>query len=183
MTEKRAYTYLIAACDEKWGIGRSRTNSIPWYIPADMKFFMDTTMGNTVIMGRKTWESIGSKPIKGRLNFVVSDVCTKAQTGTGIQTNVMSGATAFSTFENALLNNNVPKSVFVIGGAGMYVEALEKWGHIVDGVYITHIKSLYDCDVLFPHDLMTSQGFTQCNVLTETDTYKRCLYSRECRDV
>ena len=61
---------LVVACARNRAIGRG--NTIPWHAPEDLKFFMRETMGGAVIMGRKTWESLPVRPLKGRMNIVVT---------------------------------------------------------------------------------------------------------------
>ena len=69
MTPETTINIIVAVADD-WAIGRE--GDMPWHISADMKFFKATTMGHSLVMGRRTWESIGSKPLPGRQNIVVS---------------------------------------------------------------------------------------------------------------
>jgi len=69
MTPQSPINIIVAVADD-WAIGRN--GGMPWHISADMRFFKAKTLGNSVIMGRHTWESIGSKPLPGRENIVVS---------------------------------------------------------------------------------------------------------------
>ena len=61
---------IIVAVADDWAIGRD--GDMPWHISADLKYFKRTTLNHTVIMGRRTWESIGCRPLKNRRNIVVS---------------------------------------------------------------------------------------------------------------
>ena len=96
-----------------------RNNGLPWYLPEDLKYFKSITMGNGIIMGRKTWESIG-RALPGRTNIVVTtNLHYEAE-----------GATVVNSLEEAIkLAESFyviggSEELFVIGGAGLYKEAL-----------------------------------------------------------
>ncbi len=63
---------IIVAVSEDWGIGKD--NELLWHIPEDLKRFKSLTLGKTVIMGKKTWESLPRKPLPGRKNIVLTDI-------------------------------------------------------------------------------------------------------------
>ena len=109
----------IAAVDRKGAIGKG--GKLPWHYPADMKFFRETTTGNAVVMGRKTWVTIG-KPLKNRLNIVLSrDANIEPQ----------ESLVVFSDVETALsFSQSLSTDLFVIGGAQIYeafLPHIEKW--------------------------------------------------------
>jgi len=109
----------IAAVDRKGAIGKG--GKLPWHYSADMKFFRETTSGNAVVMGRKTWLTIG-KPLKNRLNIVLSrDTDIEPQ----------ESLIVFSDIESVLsFNKSLSTDLFVIGGAQIYEafrEHIEKW--------------------------------------------------------
>ena len=109
----------IAAVDRKGAIGKG--GKLPWHYSADMKFFRDTTTGHAVVMGRKTWLTIG-KPLKNRLNIVLSrDTDIEPQ----------ESLIVFSDIESVLsFNKSLTTELFVIGGAQIYEafrEHIEKW--------------------------------------------------------
>jgi dihydrofolate reductase len=109
----------IAAVDRKGAIGKG--GKLPWHYSADMKFFRETTSGNAVVMGRKTWLTIG-KPLKNRLNIVLSrDTDIEPQ----------ESLIVFSDIESVLsFNKSLRTDLFVIGGAQIYEafrEHIEKW--------------------------------------------------------
>ncbi len=109
----------IAAVDRKGAIGKG--GKLPWHYSADMKFFRETTSGHAVVMGRKTWLTIG-KPLKNRLNIVLSrDTDIEPQ----------ESLIVFSDIESALsFNKSLTTDLFVIGGAQIYEtfrEHIEKW--------------------------------------------------------
>jgi len=123
---------VIVAVAENGVIGRD--NALPWHISEDLRYFKQTTLGKPVIMGRKTFESIG-KPLPGRTNIVVSrNPDWRAQ---GVET--------AASLEEAL--RHCPDSeVFVIGGASLFAEALGK----AQRLYLTEVHRAYDGDVRFP---------------------------------
>lgn len=119
---------------------------IPWMgkLPADMKWFRERTKGSTVIMGRKTFESIG-KPLPGRLNVVVSHshATSVLVSGGGL------GYVQSSSLEKAIRFYNTPdKLTFVIGGSQIYRSALEL--DLIDYLYVTEIHHEFEGDAFFP---------------------------------
>lgn len=109
----------IAAVDRKGAIGKG--GKLPWHYPADMKFFRETTTGHAVVMGRKTWLTIG-KPLKNRLNIVLSrDTDIEPQ----------ESLVVFSDIESVLsFYKSLTTDLFVIGGAQIYeafMPHIEKW--------------------------------------------------------
>ncbi len=128
----------IAAADKNWGIGNKGKLLVS--IPEDMKFFRSTTMGKTVIMGRKTLESLpGGRPLKDRNNIVL----------TKNKGYVCDGATVVHSVEELLeVIKDVPgDEVFVIGGGSIYRELLPH----CDKAYITRLDFVYEADTYFPN--------------------------------
>ena len=128
---------LIAAIAENTCIGKN--NTLPWYIPEDLKHFKELTTGKTVLMGRKTFESVLArinKPLPNRLNVVVTK-----------QTNFTApeGVEIFSSIEEAL-KNHANDDVYVAGGAEVYAETISRADHL----NITHIHQIIDGDAFFP---------------------------------
>lgn len=126
---------IIVAVADNWVIGKK--NSLPWYLPADLKHFKEITMGHHIIMGQKTHESIG-RALPGRTNIVLSfDKEYKAE-----------GCTVVNSLDEAIsiAENNGEKEVFVIGGASVYEQSVD----IADKIYITRIHNKFDGDVYFP---------------------------------
>jgi dihydrofolate reductase len=123
---------LIVAVDAAGGMGLN--NALPWHLPADLAHFKKTTLGKPIIMGRKTYDSIG-RPLPGRLNIVLSrSACEIA--GVEVVNNL---SAAF------LLAADAPE-VMVIGGAEIFKLALE----IADRVYLTRVQDVFEADVFFP---------------------------------
>ena len=123
---------VIVAVAENGVIGKD--NQLPWHIPEDLRYFKQTTMGKPVIMGRKTYESIG-KPLPGRVNVVVSR--NKDWSADGVLT---------AQSLDAALQQAAADEMFVIGGASLFEEAL----HRAQRLYLTEIHRPYDGDVRFP---------------------------------
>ncbi|MBV9079505.1 MAG: dihydrofolate reductase [Elusimicrobia bacterium] len=124
---------VIAAMTEARVIGRK--NRLPWHLPEDLKRFKSLTMGHPIIMGRKTFESIG-KALPGRRNIVVTSTRISA-----------AGVQAAASLETALAMCPVEEGTrFVIGGARLFAEALP----LADRLYITLIHADLEGDVVFP---------------------------------
>lgn len=122
---------LIAAVSENWGIGKD--NSLLFDIPEDMRFFRKTTMGKTVIMGRKNLESFpNGKPLKNRTNVVL----TKDKNFR------CDGAETVNSIEELLSLDCVGDDAFVIGGESVYRQLLD----YCDLCYITKVHETADCD-------------------------------------
>lgn len=140
---------LISAVSNNWVIGKN--NNIPWYIPEDLNHFKEVTLNNTVIMGRKTFESINNKLLKNRLNIIIGNW------NIDILKDACSGAIkirSFTDLENLknlkLLDNH--GDFYYIGGNSIYKHVLKN--NILDTMIITHIDVNVDIDdltVLFPY--------------------------------
>jgi dihydrofolate reductase len=130
---------LIAALGENRVIGVD--NSMPWHLPGDFKYFKATTLGKPIIMGRKTWDSLG-RPLPGRLNLVVS-----RQNGLQLE-----GAEVFSSLETAReraeqwAREQSVDEVMLIGGAQLYTQALPQ----ADRLYLTRVALSPEGDAWFP---------------------------------
>jgi dihydrofolate reductase len=129
---------LIAAMAENRVIGKN--NDLPWKLPDDMKFFMQTTKNHHVVMGRKNYDSLQDKfkPLPNRTNIVV----TRQQ-----QFNAP-GCIVVNSIEKALEigKNNQEAELFIIGGAEIYKLSLK----YADKIYLTEIHSEVDGDTFFP---------------------------------
>ena len=126
---------LIVAVTENGVIGKD--NDMPWHIPEDLKYFKKITTGHCIIMGRNTYNSIG-KALPNRTNIVVSKTLEQAPEGCLLAISIDE---AFKIAEE-----KKHQEAFIIGGANMYHEALNK----VDWAYITHIKANVEGDTYFP---------------------------------
>lgn len=131
---------LIVAIGKNSEIGKN--NDLLWHLPADMRFFKDSTQGGIVIMGRKNWDSIPEKyrPLSNRENIVL----TRNDKFTA------DGAVVFSTWEACMdhCKSIKDKEIFIIGGAQIYEIALAAGD--VDRMLITHVDAAFDADTFFP---------------------------------
>lgn len=124
--------FLIVAIAKNRVIGYQ--NKMPWHLPAELQYFKRITMGHPIIMGRKTFESIG-RPLPGRQNIVVSR--NTGFTATGVEvTHSIDEAIALTAGADA----------FVIGGATLYIEALPR----ADKLYVTEVDATPEGDTFFP---------------------------------
>ena len=130
---------LIVAATRNQVIGRD--NQMPWHLPDDLRYFKQRTLGKPIIMGRKTWQSLG-RPLPGRLNIVV----TRQQ---GVD---FAGAEVFSDLEAALQRGREwavqqgVDEVMLIGGGQLYKQALP----LAQRVYLTRIELELEGDTFFP---------------------------------
>lgn len=127
---------LIVATSINNAIGKS--NQLLWHLPADLKFFKTTTMGCPVIMGRKTFQSIG-RVLPGRKNIVI----TRDKT---FNTDNAFDIVVESSLENALKHLNNEKEVFIIGGGEIYKQSLP----FINTIYKTLVNIELEGDTYFP---------------------------------
>ena len=125
---------LIAAVARNGGIGRN--NALLVHLPADLIHFKKTTLGAPILMGRKTWQSIG-RPLPGRRNIVV----------TRNPRFEAAGAETAADLSDALARVVDAPKVYVIGGASLYAAALPEAGELV----LTEIDADFEADTFFPH--------------------------------
>lgn len=130
---------LIVAATRNYVIGQD--NEMPWHLPEDLRYFKQRTLGKPVIMGRKTWDSIG-RPLPGRLNIVIT-----RQTDLQLE-----GAEVFSDLSAAIVRaenwaaDHGAEEVMVIGGGQLYRQALP----MASKVYLTRIEAELAGDTHFP---------------------------------
>lgn len=123
---------LIVAMDDNGLIGRD--GQLPWRLPEDLKFFRRTTLGKTVLMGRKTWDSLG-KPLDGRRNWVLSrDPAFRPE-----------GARVFDDLD-AALDAHEDGELMVIGGAALFEATLP----LAQRIYLTQVHAQLEGDTWFP---------------------------------
>jgi dihydrofolate reductase len=140
---------IIVAIADNNAIGKD--NALLWHISEDLKFFRSTTVGCPVIMGRKTYESIG-RPLPKRLNIIVSRKGYDAPEGVVVVDSLeeaFAAASATSTLPSALSSEveTSPQKCFVIGGGQIYAQAMQ----IADEMVITHVHTVIeDADTYFP---------------------------------
>ena len=124
---------IIVAIAQNGTIGDK--NSLLWHIKEDMRFFRTTTSGHAVIMGRKTFESLGSKPLPKRTNIVITRSDTKFE-----------GALTAHSLEEAIAMAEGDDEIFIMGGAQIYAIAMD----VADRMYITHVERDYEGDTSYP---------------------------------
>ena len=133
---------IIVATDRNFGIGHE--NKLPWpKNEKDMKWFRDQTRGHVIVMGRKTWESIGSKPLPNRINVVITskEIENAHKTMSGDMGEILKS-----------LEKEYPNlHIWVIGGSEIYSQSVP----YADNLYHTTIIGNYECDAFVEKDLMT----------------------------
>ena len=131
--------YHVMAMANNRVIGKS--GKLPWHFSSDLKYFKQLTTGSTVIMGRKTFESIG-KPLPNRKNFVLS-----RKPGSPIKTfGDDKGCPCFFSSLETALKNITTGDAYLIGGADLYRQTMDR----VDGIYLTRIDADYEGDAFYP---------------------------------
>lgn len=125
---------IIVAVSEDLGIGNK--NELLWHISEDLKRFKRLTYGNTVIMGKKTWESLPRKPLPGRKNVVITDIPNEN----------FNDAIAAYSIEDALGKCEEGEEIFIIGGGSIYRQFMP----LADRLYITYVHKKSPADVYFP---------------------------------
>ncbi len=127
---------IIVATSLNHAIGKD--NQLLWHLPADLKFFKTTTMGCPVIMGRKTFQSIG-RTLPGRQNIVITR-------DKNFNSNNQFDILVVGSLDEALVKLHTEKEVFIIGGGEIYKQSIDS----VDTIYITLVNTVIDGDVYFP---------------------------------
>jgi len=124
---------LIVALSQNRVIGKD--NQLPWHLPEDLKFFKRTTLGQPVLMGRKTYESIG-KPLPGRLNIVISR--THQWSAPDLKT--------YGSVKDALAGLEGYERIMIIGGAQIFEQCLA----LASVLYLTEVQARVEGNVFFP---------------------------------
>ncbi|MCD8740215.1 dihydrofolate reductase [Mucilaginibacter roseus] len=125
-------TSIIVAIAQNYAIGKN--NQLLWHLPNDLKHFKNTTSGHTVIMGRKTFDSVG-KPLPKRRNIVIT------RQNIGIE-----GCEVVNSLESALALCVDEAEVFIVGGAEIYKQAMP----VTDRIYLTIVHHDFEGDTFFP---------------------------------
>ncbi|MCL1049124.1 type 3 dihydrofolate reductase [Shewanella abyssi] len=124
---------MIAAMANNRVIGKD--NKMPWHLPEDLRHFKAITLGKPVVMGRKTYESIG-RPLPGRHNIVISRQADL----------VIEGVTTVTSFEDAKLAAGDCEELIIMGGGQLYASLLS----VADILYLTEISLEVEGDTYFP---------------------------------
>lgn len=127
-------SFIVAAADNNV---MGKDNQLPWHLPADLKYFKNRTWGMPIVMGRKTFESLG-KPLPGRKNIVVTRNQNWQQPG-AIVVHAIPDAIAIAKADDV-------KEVFIIGGAELFKSCMT----MANRIYLTRIYHIFEGDVFFP---------------------------------
>ncbi|MDY3267363.1 MAG: dihydrofolate reductase [Phocaeicola sp.] len=152
---------IIVAINKNNGIGME--NKLLYWLPNDLKRFKSLTTGHTIIMGRKTFESLPKGALPNRRNVVLSR-----------QDITFEGAERYASLEEALKSCKNEEEIFIIGGASLYNEAIK----IADTLYITEIEdSEKEADAFFPNiDLnVWKEKSRECHSTDEKHLYPYCF--------
>ena len=168
---------MIVATADNNIIGKD--NDMPWHLPADLAYFKKVTLGKPIIMGRKTYESIG-RPLPGRRNIVISRDETYIPLGKG----AAKAVDVVTSVEQALAlvdgsnGKQAVEEVMVIGGGAIYKHCLPN----ADRLYVTHIKAAIDGDTQFPSydDGSWLKTASELRVSDDSNAYDLdfCVYQR-----
>lgn len=152
-----SFTGVVAmAADRAIGINQS----IPWRLPEDMKLFKRLTMGHPILMGRKTWESLG-RPLPGRQNIVLTrDTSFTAE-----------GATVIHSVDELTGLELMDSEIMVIGGAQIYAHLLPK----MQKLYVSEVQGEYAADTWFPE---FAHHFLRSTPVEQFDGFRLVLYEK-----
>lgn len=142
--------YHIVAMAKNRVIGKD--NQLPWHFPSDLKHFKQLTMGSTIIMGRKTFESIG-RALPGRHMIVL----TRLGKTSVPEALLVNQDISFCSSLAKALESVTTKDAFIIGGADLYQQTIDK----VDGIYLTRIDADYEGDAFYPE---IPEGFDEVEI-------------------
>jgi len=162
---------LILACTLDGGIGYN--NNIPWNIKSEMLLFSTITQGpdcyykkNAIIMGYKTWESLSYKPLKNRINIVISSSAKKRNNNENV--------IFFNNFDDSLeyCENNVNiNKIFIIGGKTIYDLCLNEYSKNIDCIHLSIIKKKYKCDTFidFKHIISNYRNYNIFDIVFDPE--------------
>ncbi len=139
---------LIAAIDKDGGIGKD--GYMPWYYPADLKLFMNLTMGNTIVMGRTTFDGMFDRekaPLKGRQNIVITSQAAEYRSRFADKY-PLSELCFTDDINCGDVELDKEAKVFYCGGGNVYKQIIDS----VDLIYLSRLDESYDCNTFFPQD-------------------------------
>lgn len=159
----------IVAVDKNWAIGKD--NKLPWHLPEDLKFFKETTSGKIMIMGRKTFESLG-RLLPGRMHIVIS----RSNLESDIE-NLIYVSSLDKAIE--LAKTMIPKwpdEVFIMGGGEIYKQSMD----LIDRLYLTQIDKVVDGDTFYPTPQFNLFTLESKNLYKTSESF---VISKYCRKV
>lgn len=155
---------IIVAVSDDWGIGKD--NELLWKISDDLKRFKNLTTGKTVIMGKKTWESLPRKPLPGRINIVLTDIPDEK----------IDQAITVHSIPEALSKCREGEEAFIIGGGSVYRQFMPE----ADKLYITHVHKKAPADIYFPEiDLAVWKILEEEEFKDGPEPYTYTIYERK----
>jgi len=158
----------IVAASENDVIGVN--NDLPWEIPEDMKFFRDKTKGKAMIMGRKTYESVGH-PLPHRLSIIVTrQKDYKVDSPLAVVQPDLQSAIAYAKTQVSKWGDEI----FIIGGGEIFKESMD----IVDVIYLTRIHKTFDGDIKYPKVDLDKFALVESRDRTEPVPFTFLTYSR-----
>jgi len=162
---------LIVALSQNNIIGRD--NQLPWHLPEDLKYFKSVTMGKPVLMGRKTFDSIG-RPLPGRANIVITRDAQWTADGVEVVTDIQAALAAGEKACKAAGGDEI----MVIGGAQIY----QKFLPLADRLYLTRVEAQVEGDAFFPEIDSTQWQQVAEEVPEKIDShpYRFLIFDRVC---
>ncbi len=148
----------IFGVDNQFGIGLSSTNTIPWRIREDMQHFRQITENHVLLMGRKTWDSLGNKPLPNRIHIIFSNqdnVTQYTEPERGIY--YFQSLRQFIDFFHHSSDQDQfkNKKIFCIGGSSLLSAIIESNLFTIDRIHLTQIPHHFHCDVVFPKNILS----------------------------
>jgi dihydrofolate reductase len=126
---------IIAAVSDNYAIGN--LNKLPWHLPADLKRFRQLTTNHTVVMGKRTFESLPNGPLPNRKNIVLTSIMSEG---------VNEGYFEADSLDDVFYLCEKEEQVFIIGGTSIYKQTLDR----VNSMYITWVHGTFNADTFFP---------------------------------
>ncbi len=158
----------IVATDLNGAIGKD--NKLPWHLPEDLKFFKETTQGKIIIMGRKTFDSIG-RLLPGRMHLVIT-----RQQKTSDNDNLMYVSSLDEAIRKAgTLIGKWPSEVFILGGGEIFQQSI----HMVNKIYLTKIEKTVDGDCFYPQVDFSLFDLEKQNHFHTSEKFSISLYCRK----
>jgi dihydrofolate reductase len=142
-------------------------NKLPWHLPDDLKWFKSQTVGGTIIMGKNTFLSLGSKPLKNRNNIVISSTLESTE-----------GITVYRSIDEVPVKIKTDENTWIIGGAQLYQSCV---GYCSD-LYLTLVKQEYEGDCIFPLYGKLNLYFSMKSLVKNTDEYSIFHYENVIKD-